>query len=185
MKKSISLLSLLIVIILLLIIAGCQGQIIPKVDDSVSANIPTSGSEDPSDVLDNPNTVTAEVQNTGEPNVVIETIAETVNSAQTHTLEMSSNGFSPKELTIKSGDTVRFTNVGTQRYWPASAFHPTHTSYPGSSITKCNTAEANTIFDACRAYGPGETYSFIFTEVGSWKYHDHRNPSAAGTIIVE
>lgn len=169
MKKSISLLSILTVIMFVLIIAGCQGQIIPKVDESVSANIPTSAS----------------IPDSEKPSRAVETITETVNSAQMQIIEMSSSGFSPKELTIKTGDTVKFTNVGTQNYWPASAFHPMHTVYPGSSITKCNTAEASTIFDACRAYGPGETYSFVFTEIGSWKYHDHRNPSASGTIIVK
>ena len=148
-------------------------------------NIPTSDSEKPLRVLDDPSTVTAEVQNTDEPSNAVESITETVNSAQTSIVEMSSNGFSPTEIRIKVGDTVKFTNVGTQQYWPASAMHPSHTVYPGSSISKCNTAEASTIFDACRAYGPGETYSFKFNEIGSWKYHDHRNPSAFGTIIVE
>jgi len=167
MKKSIQFLSLLSIIILALVIAGCRQVIFPA-DDGVSANIPTSGSGKPSGAV--------------EP--VTETV-ETINYAQMHTIEMSSSGFSPKEITIKKGDTVKFTNVGIESRWPASAMHPTHTAYPGSSISKCNTAEASTIFDACRAYGPGETYSFKFNEVGSWRYHDHRNPSVAGTIIVE
>ncbi|MBI4151358.1 hypothetical protein HY496_00165, partial [Candidatus Woesearchaeota archaeon] len=63
--------------------------------------------------------------------------------------------------------------------------HPTHTVYPHSGIEKCGTADEGMIFDACRALAQGETFSFIFTETGSWKYHDHLNPRKTGTVIVE
>ena len=69
-------------------------------------------------------------------------------------------------------------------FWPASNLHPTHTVYPGSNITKCDTSDRTRLFDACEAMGPDARYSFIFTEVGEWRFHDHINPQATGTIIV-
>ena len=80
-------------------------------------------------------------------------------------------GFSPAELTIKVGTKVTFRNDSQQQLWVASAPHPAHTDHPD--------------FDAERGYGPGESYSFTFTEAGSWEYHNHLNPSHTGTIVVE
>lgn len=98
-------------------------------------------------------------------------------------VEMSSSGFSPKELTISKGDTVTFLSVDSSGRWPASAFHPTHTAYPGSSILKCGTE--SDIFDSCGPVAEGEDFTFTFDEAGSWNYHDHKNPSTTGTIVVE
>lgn len=103
----------------------------------------------------------------------------------THTVEMSSAGFSPNTLTVNAGDTVTFAAVGSGSYWPASAVHPTHTVYPGSSIDKCQTEERTTIFDACESLTDGESFSFTFNEVGEWKYHNHVNIAQTGTIVVQ
>lgn len=97
----------------------------------------------------------------------------------------SSDGFSPKTLTIKQGSTVTFKNNSSVATWPASASHPTHKVYPGSGIEKCGTSEEAKIFDACRGIATGKDWSFTFTNVGTWKYHDHLNPSFFGTIVVE
>lgn len=97
----------------------------------------------------------------------------------------SDAGYAPKELRIKQGETVTFTNESSIAMWPASAIHPTHTLYPGSSLLKCGTPQEQGIFDACQDIGPGKAWSFRFNEKGSWKYHDHRIPTRNGTIIVE
>lgn len=89
----------------------------------------------------------------------------------TYTVTYTSSGFSPKGLTIKAGDTVVFKNNSSADFWPASAIHPTHEIYPE--------------FDAKRSVPAGSSYSFIFTRTGSWKYHNHLNPSANGTITVQ
>lgn len=89
----------------------------------------------------------------------------------TKTITYTDSGFSPATLTIKAGDTVLFKNSGSRDFWPASAPHPTHTNYPE--------------FDAKRGIAPGATYSFTFTRVGSWKYHNHLNPTTNGTITVQ
>lgn len=107
------------------------------------------------------------------------------NEPMEHTVVMSGNSYSPSDLTINSGDTVTFVAEDDGPYWPATDLHPTHTVYPGSDINKCFSGEADEVFDACRNMGTDDTYSFIFTEVGSWDYHDHRKPSITGTITVQ
>jgi len=100
-----------------------------------------------------------------------------------NTVRITSSGFEPKTLTVKAGTTVTFVNEDSNKHWPASAMHPTHTVYPGSDINKCGSDE--TIFDACKGLEQGESFSFTFNEKGSWKYHDHLSVSSTGTIVVE
>ena len=91
--------------------------------------------------------------------------------------------FVPNEVRIEPGQWVLWMNED-QVFWPASNLHPTHREYLGSDILKCDTEERSTIFDACEAMGPGAAYAFQFNEVGAWKFHDHINPRATGTVIV-
>ncbi len=102
-----------------------------------------------------------------------------------YTVEVTNSGFEPSDLTLKSGDSVRFVAMDNGRHWPASALHPLHQEYPGSSIGKCNGPEQDQIFDACRVLPEGQGFEFRFTEKGTWKYHDHLHPSLTGTITVE
>ena len=83
---------------------------------------------------------------------------------------MNENGFSPATITVPKGTLVVFSNKGSRPHWPASAVHPTHELLPG--------------FDALRGIAPGESYSFTFTKAGTWKYHDHLNPSRTGSVTV-
>ena len=108
-----------------------------------------------------------------------------VSDKKANTIEMTSSGFSPNELKIKQGDKVTWANKDKVGHWPASAVHPTHEKYPGSSITKCNTPEQSGIFDACKNVNPSESWSFTFNEKGTWFYHDHSNAKLFGKIIVE
>lgn len=110
---------------------------------------------------------------------------ETQTETKKNFIEITSSGFSPNSLTISQGEEVIFINKVSSVSWPASAVHPTHKVYPGSDINKCNTAEENKIFDACRGLKQGESYSFTFNEKGNWKYHDHLNSKLWGEIIVE
>ena len=102
------------------------------------------------------------------------------------TISFTGGSFEPSSFEVDVGATVTFKNISQDKtMWPATAIHPTHTVYPGSSIGKCGTDEADGIFDACKNIGPGDSYSFTFDEVGEWKYHDHLKPSITGTIIVK
>jgi plastocyanin len=83
---------------------------------------------------------------------------------------MTSSGFSPAEVTVKPGTTVVFKNTDTQAHWPASNPHPVHTDLPG--------------FDAKKGIAPGGSYSFVFSKVGVWGFHDHMHPSNGGHVTV-
>lgn len=95
----------------------------------------------------------------------------TASSVATHDITFTGQTFTPRSLTIKKGDTVRFLNNGSRSIWVASDPHPIHTKYRD--------------FDANRGYTPSEIYSFTFTQAGTWSYHDHLNSSQTGTVTVE
>lgn len=98
--------------------------------------------------------------------------ATTTNSApRTATITYTSSGFSPKTLIIADGGTVTFVNSSSENMRVASDPHPLHTNYPG--------------FDQINPTGNGGMWSFTFTRVGSWGYHNHANPTQSGTIIVQ
>ena len=90
---------------------------------------------------------------------------------KTKTIELKSNGFIPQTVKIKVGDTVTFVNKTTQPFWPASNLHPTHLIYSE--------------FDSKEPIGPGQSWSFIFDEQGSWKFHDHLAANFTGKVIVQ
>ncbi len=97
------------------------------------------------------------------------------------TITYNGSTFSPSSVTIKKGGTVTWKNVSGGNMWVASAQHPTHTAYSGTSRTQHCPDTAGTAFDQC--VGGGD-YSFTFTKAGTWGYHDHLNPSAFGKVVV-
>lgn len=97
----------------------------------------------------------------------------------------SDSGYSPSTLKVKKGETAIFKNTSSKMMWTASAVHPTHKGYPGTDIAFCGKQTLVVMFDACKGYGPGESWEFPFNEQGTWKYHNHLQPSHLGTIIVE
>ena len=104
---------------------------------------------------------------------------------QQHAIAYTDEGYSPKSLMIKAGDTVVWTNNSAQDMWTATALHPTHTVYPGSDIKNCGGESAKTMFDSCQRVARGESWSFLFTEQGTWNYHNHVGVSHTGSIIVQ
>ncbi|HSW97884.1 MAG TPA: cupredoxin domain-containing protein [Candidatus Saccharimonadales bacterium] len=92
------------------------------------------------------------------------------NTEGANNVSYTANGFEPNSITIKAGQTVTWTNKDSDDVWVASNPHPTHTDYPG--------------FDELKSMGNGQTYSFTFTKVGNWGYHNHLNPSQHGTVVV-
>src|SRR3989344_248177 len=95
---------------------------------------------------------------------------------QVHQVTITAEGFLPRELEIKKGDTVVWTNTASKPSWPASAMHPTHDVYPekGGCIASA--------FDACKGLAEGESFKFQFNHAGTWKYHDHLNTSVFGAV---
>ncbi len=100
-------------------------------------------------------------------------------TVEENTIEITSSGFNPNFIEVRAGTVVTFVNKDASPHWPASDVHPTHTVYP--EFKGC----IGSTFDACKALQPGESWSFNFTKLGTWKYHDHLNPSLTGKITVK
>jgi len=110
--------------------------------------------------------------------------AEEIPTSQTYEILITNKSFSPLRLEIKSGDKVVFRNIDNRTHWPASVPAPLTGKYSRYDPAKCGTVEEANNFDACRALAPGETYSFVFKEIGSWGYWDKQIPSWTGLIDV-
>ena len=95
------------------------------------------------------------------------------------------SGFAPNMITIKSGDEVTWKNESGRLMWVASAMHPLHRAYPGTDISACGTQTLIPMFDSCVGVASGQSWSFVFKNVGTWGYHDHLNSSKFGKVIVE
>ena len=96
------------------------------------------------------------------------------------TITYSDAGFSPKDLTIKLGQRVRFLNSSSKSFWPASGVHPTHTLYPEKEASDC----LGSAFDACKGIAPGGFFDFTLNYVGTWPFHDHQHAFNSGSITV-
>lgn len=115
------------------------------------------------------------------------TAEEAVVGEEGYVITYTDEGYAPSEIEIMAGDEVTFKNDSTRGTWPATAQHPTHTVYPESDIKKCfGDAEPEVpLFDSCGEIAPGDSWSFTFTEVGEWGYHDHVNAGFFGKVIVQ
>mgnify|MGYP001558906474 CR=1 FL=1 len=99
----------------------------------------------------------------------------------THTVMYTKDGFSPDTLEIQKGEAVLFTNKSGTPLWTASAMHPTHALYLVKSPQDC----LGSSFDACAPTANDASWSFTFTEVGSWGYHNHLQASHRGMVVVK
>ncbi len=87
-----------------------------------------------------------------------------------HVVTLTKDGFSPSQLSIEVGETVAFRTENGDLFWPASNLHPSHTIYSE--------------FDPRGPVEPSHAWSFTFTKIGAWKYHDHLAPYYTGVITV-
>ena len=93
----------------------------------------------------------------------------TVVVPKTVAVTYSANGFTPATFEINKGDTVTFTRgASAGNMWVASAPHPVHTDLPEFDQKK-----------------NGDSYSFTFDKVGTWKFHNHSGTSHFGSITVK
>lgn len=94
------------------------------------------------------------------------------------------NGFSPATITVSPGTRVTWTNTGSGRMWVGADEHPSHTQYDGTDrATHCAPEYTGPApFDQCAATA---TYSFVFTKVGTFEYHNHSNAAHVGTVVVQ
>lgn len=85
-------------------------------------------------------------------------------------VNITSTGFSPANITINVGDSVIWRNGDSANHNVNSAPHPSHTTYSPLNLGVIK---------------PGESKSLTFPTVGTYKYHDHPNPSLTGSVTVE
>lgn len=105
---------------------------------------------------------------------------------ETITVSYTDSGFSPLELSVKVGDTVRFVNNSGIGMWVGADEHPTHTSYDGTATREhcVDGAAVGGTFDACRQVAAGSSWEFTFTKAGTFSYHNHARASHGGTVVV-
>jgi|GEM_PF-236200 len=97
------------------------------------------------------------------------------------TVTYSASGYSPSSVTVKKGGTVTFVDQGTGKMWTASASHPTHTVYAGTTLAEHCGDATDTSFDQCKN---SSQYSFSFDKTGTWRYHNHSQSSHYGSVTV-
>ncbi|MBI5369712.1 hypothetical protein HZA85_00770 [Candidatus Uhrbacteria bacterium] len=100
------------------------------------------------------------------------------------TVAYTEQGFSPKSIAVTLGTSVTFVNQSSGGMWVASAAHPTHIVYSGTSLSQHCPDTTSSAFDACAAVASGDSFSFTFNKEGAWKYHNHMDASQTGVVIV-
>lgn len=131
-----------------------------------------------------PAPISSSATNTPAQSTNNSTSTATSTPVSAYTVRYTTAGFSPDTMTVPLGTTVTFVNQGGPEMWVGSDEHPSHTNYDGTSRTEHCAAgtPSATSFDQCSV---GTTYSFTFTKVGTWDYHNHRRADHHGTIVVE
>jgi plastocyanin len=84
-------------------------------------------------------------------------------STATKAVKITATAFSPKNVTINSGDAVKWTNTDTKNHQVI----------------------ANNGAFASGTIGPNKTYSHTFNSAGTFNYHDALHPSLTGKIVVK
>lgn len=108
-------------------------------------------------------TVPSQVEETAESVVTqVQEVADEAAMAK-NSVEMKDFAFSPKELTVKVGSTVTWTN----------------NDLPGHSATADDKS-----FDT-GVFSQGESATVTFDKVGTFSYHCTPHPNMKATIIVE
>jgi hypothetical protein len=87
-------------------------------------------------------------------------------------------------VTIQKGQSVTWVDDTSGPMWVASASHPTHTAYDGTTeATHCSGSYTGpTPFDQCQG---GSTYTFVFSKTGSFDFHNHLAAQFEGTVVVQ
>jgi len=85
-------------------------------------------------------------------------------------LTYTKDGFSPRQVTVPAGGTLKIVNESNKTTAPSSDNHPTHTLNP----------ELN--FPDIR---PGQSATMVLTKTGTWGIHDHYDADKRATVVVE
>lgn len=86
-------------------------------------------------------------------------------------------GFEPVQISIKKGETVRFTNNSSHDMWAAASGSPL---YP-SLVNGCGSSE----LDSCGPIASQDFWEFTFDTAGTWEVVDNLNKSRTVTVVVK
>lgn len=89
------------------------------------------------------------------------------------------NGFEPAELTVKRGETVRFTNNSSRNMWLMSS------GGDGGVYPASDSSCGQSAFDTCVAYPPNEIWEFTFDVAGTWVFRNNVHKDDVGIIRVK
>ncbi|MDP1719236.1 MAG: hypothetical protein Q8L24_02305, partial [bacterium] len=87
--------------------------------------------------------------------------------AESTTVVITEKGFDPAAIKVFKGSKVVWLNKDIRPHWPAVISSQT---LPG--------------FDAMEGLSQGESFAFVFDQVGVWKYNDRLNPGLTGVVEV-
>lgn len=91
-------------------------------------------------------------------------------AASESAVTLTSTGFNPQVITVKTGTKVVWTNSSGQIGNVNSVPHPTHSTYPPLNLGN---------------FLDGATVSLIFDTAGTYGYHNHLDASKTGTVVVQ
>lgn len=114
----------------------------------------------------NPMVTVSEVSPTAQES----TISQSEKQIQETNVIVTNSAFEPQTINIKVGTKVIWTNKSGGFANVSSDPHPTHINYPPLNLGR---------------FEDNQTVELVFDKSGEFKYHNHLNPSAIGTIIVE
>lgn len=147
----------IIIILVLLVGAITFGLMQLGDDDSADEPVtPVSQNQDAANTPSDTSTPVSDERDEAEPKTLTVTFTD---------------NFNPSPVTINIGDSVKFVNDSQRDIQPSSNNHPTHDVYPG--------------FESPNDIPPGGSWSFTFTQLGTWGYHDHNLPDNTGTVVVQ
>jgi plastocyanin len=98
------------------------------------------------------------------------TQGKTTNQVTTAVVNVTNSGFEPKDLKIKVGAQVVWTNKSGKTVTVNSDNHPTNLLWPFLNLG---------------AFDNGQSVSTTFAKSGKYTYHNHFDPSQTGSVTVE
>lgn len=108
--------------------------------------------------------------NRNKPRPTLETPVPVHRKGRVYTVFFISGVFSPTNMQITVGDTVRFRNDSLAPIQIVSDLHPDHEELPG--------------FDSISEIFPQGVFSYTFVAKGVFGYHNEESVEQEGTIIV-
>ena len=87
-------------------------------------------------------------------------------------------GFEPTVVTIKRGETVRFTNNSSNDVWIAAGGENIQI-YPRTQEV-CGSSD----LDSCEPFAPQDFWQFKFNVVGEWEVVNNLDKSKSGKVVV-